>query len=387
MSDDLARGASTGIDAQLCGDAHVENFALVTTSTGRRVLDVADFDETARGPFEWDVKRLAASLVVVADQLGYSGAVQERAARAVGHEYQRMIAQLSRQPRLAAWHAPLDADSLDRRLLALFSESAQRRVDRVSRPVTHRSSRRSRGSLLEYRRGEQRIRLDSPYVVALDDDEARVTLARVVSRYAASLSDDRRVLLAQFTPVEVAREVVGIASVGREDYVVLLLGRDVGDPLVLRVREAVASSVTRARGDEERRSAGERVAAGQRLLESTSDEFLGWYDAPAGGRDRSFYVRRLDPHQAAIDLARLDRRGLEAYGRACAAVLARAHARSGSSDQIAGYLGEGERFAAAIAGFARAYRTRNDADWRRSRRALRRGHSGGPLGGGVAASA
>ncbi|MGC8510739.1 MAG: DUF2252 domain-containing protein [Acidimicrobiales bacterium] len=387
MSDDLARAPSTEIDVQLCGDAHAENFSLITTPTGRRVLDVADFDETARGPFEWDVKRLAASLVVAADHLGYAAAAQERVARAAAREYQRTIARLSRRPRMEMWHAALDADPLDRRLLALFSEPAQRRVDQVIGPVTRRTSGRAYGSLLAYRRGEPRIRLDSPHVTALDDDEARVTLARVLSRYAASLGDDRRALLAQFTPVEVAREVVGIASVGREDYVVLLLGRDAGDPLVLRVREAVASSVTRARGVEERRPAGERVVAGQRLLESAPDELLGWYDAPAGGRDRSFYVRRLDPHRAAVDLARLDRRGLEAYGRACARVLARAHARSGSSDLIAGYLGEGDRFVSAIAEFAQAYRTRNEADWRQSRRALRRGGPDGPPRGGVATSA
>ncbi len=373
MSDDLARAASTGIDVQLCGDAHVENFSLITTATGRTILEIADFDETARGPFEWDVKRLAASLVVAADHLGHSVTVQDRAARAAAHEYQRVIAQLSRRPRMEAWHAALDADPLDRRLLTLFSESAQRRVDQVIGPVTRHTSERAYGSLLTYRRGEPRIRLRSPYVMALSDDEARVTLARVLSRYAASLSDDRRALLTQFTPVEVAREAVGIGSVGREDYVVLLVGRDAGDPLVLRVREVVASHVGRARGVEERHRAGERVVAGQRLLESTSDEFLGWYDAPAGGRDRSFYVRRLDPHRAAVDLARLDRRRLEAYGRACAGVLARAHVRSGSSDVIAGYLGEGERFATAIADFARAYRVRNEVAWRRSRRAVRKG--------------
>ncbi len=380
MSDDLVRGTSTGIEVQLCGDAHVENFSLVTTTTGRRVLDVADFDETVRGPFEWDVKRLAASLAVAADHRGYSVAVQNCAVRALAHEYQRVIAQLSRGPRVVAWHAALDAESLDRRLLSLFSESAQRRVDQVVGPV----SRHSYGALLEYRRGEPRIRRGSLEVAALDDDEARVTLARVLSRYAASLTDERRVLLAQFTPVEVSREVAGIASVGREDYVVLLLGRDASDPLVLRVREAVASSVTRARGDDERRRPGERVAAGQRLLESSPDEFLGWYDAPAGGRDRSFYVRRLDPHRAAVDLTRLDRRSLDAYGRACAGVLARAHARSGSSDLIAGYLGEGDRFAASIAAFAQAYRTRNEADWRRARRALRKRHARAARGDGAA---
>lgn len=384
MGDDLAHGASTGIDVQLCGDANVQNFSLITTPLGQRVLDVADFDETARGPFEWDVKRLAASLVVVADYRGYPVAVQDHVARAMAHEYQRVIAHVSRQPRMAAWHAALDSDPLDRRMLSLFSAAAQHRVDQVIGPLTRRTSRRPYGFLLEHRRGEPQIRLDPPHVMALGDDEARVTLARVLSRYAASLGDDRRALLAQFTPVEVAREVAGIASVGREDYVVLLLGRDADDPLVLRVREAVASAVTWARGSDERGSDGERVVAGQRLLASTPDEFLGWYDAPAGGRDRSFYVRRLDPHRAAVDLARLDRRRLEVYGRACAGVLARAHARSGSSDLIAGYLGEGERFATSMAAFAQAYRKRNEARWRRARRALRRGSLGGEPNGGDA---
>ncbi len=370
MYGDLARGVSTDIEVQLCGDAHLENFGLVTTPRGRRILDLVEFDETARGPFEWDVKRLAASLVVVADYLGYPSAVQDRLAFATAREYQRVMTHLSQRPRMVAWHTELDARSLGGRLLRAFSESGQRRVDHVTGPVRRRAL--PYGSLRENHRGELRIRLDSPSVARLNDDEARVTLARVVSRYAASLGDDGRALLAQFTPVEVAREAAGIASVGRENYVVLLLGRDAHDPLVLRVREAVTSSVASARGGEERRHAGERVASGQRLLESVPDELLGWYDAPVRGTDRSFYVRRLDPHRTAVDLARLDRRSLDAYARACVAVVARAHARSGASDLIAGYLGEGERFATAIAAFADAYRERNEDDWRRSRRVLRR---------------
>jgi len=213
------------------------------------------------------------------------------------------------------------------------------------------------------------IRLDPPRVSALGAvrDGALLTrddLERVLAGYVVTLNSDRRVLLSQFTAVDAAHLVRGVGSVGTQCFAALLVGRDEGDLLFLQVKEAQRSVVDVARGVAESLEPGDRVVSGQRLMQATPDVLLGWRSVTVGGADRSFYVRQLYDQRAAVDLGRLSPAQLRAYGRACAWVLARAHARSGRSAEIAGYLGEGAQFARSIGEFAAAYRERNAEDFR-----------------------
>ena len=377
MAEDLARAASSPLEVQLSGDAHLANFGVFASPEGRLVFDLNDFDETAPGPFEWDVKRLAASVAIAGDALGLSKRRRRDATRAVGLEYQRSMARLATLSRLEAWYLTFDVSSLNRDLRGYFREDALEQADTLLRSLKPVSRSRAYRRLVKVTENGPRLRSRPPHLMPeseLGDDGALVrrTIDVVLAAYPTSLVSDRAALLGQFTQVDAARQVVGVGSVGRECYLVLLTGRDEHDLFILQIKEARASVVGVARGADGT-DPGERVVEGQRFLQARPDSFLGWHTLESAGGPTSFYVRQLYDHKASVDLTRLTAKTLRAYARACAWALARAHARSAESARIAGYLGTSESFAEAVADFAEAYRRRNLADFATLAAAAREG--------------
>jgi uncharacterized protein (DUF2252 family) len=360
MAEDLARSASSTIEVTLCGDAHAANFGVFTSPEGRRVFDVTDFDEAATGPFEWDVKRLAVSLGLVAVGLGEGAASAEEVAFDVARAYRRAMVRFAAARRLDVWYAALDVDRAMADLRGAFGERRAESADEVLEEARGPSRRRAYGHLVETVDGRARFRRIDPLLTPLGDSPepgvmSAEDLEQILDLYPASLGPDARALLAQFTRLDAAHLVRGVGSVGTQCFGVLYAGRDLEDLFILQVKEARASVVDEARSRTSSVEPGERVVTAQRLLQATPDELLGWHSRHVGGVAKSFYVRQYFDHRATVDLAVLSPRALRAYGRACAWTLARAHARSGRAEEIAGYLGSGEAASRAIARFSAAY--------------------------------
>ena len=376
MAEDLARGPSAPLTVQICGDAHLTNFGVFASPERRLVFDVTDFDETDQGPFEWDVKRLVTSLVVAGDGVGMREGTREKLARTVAREYRVANRRFAEETRLDVWYSTLTTSSLMADLRGAFHDITRRRIEDVLHHI------RGTDDASAYQRfvtggDDPRIVDDPPHFSHLEGvDESGISvdeLFAVLSRYDSSMPTDRQLLLSQFTPVDVARHVVGVGSVGTECFAALLCGRDHRDTFFLQIKEAHPSVVGRAREREAPLDAAAQVVHGQQVMQVTPDPFLGWGAITVDGDERSFYVRQLYDHRGAIDVERLDDGLLEAYGRICAWTLARAHARSGTSAQIAGYLGGSTRFDEAIAEFSLAFAKRNDADYRALKDALAQG--------------
>lgn len=368
MADDLARGPSTSLEVQICGDAHLANFNLFSSPERHLVFDVNDFDETDPGPFEWDLKRLVTSLAVASLHLGHSDAQQKRIALAAAREYRLSIRHFAGEDRLATWYATLDIDAVVADLGGFFTENAIHRIDHVVAYANGRDTRKAFAKLIVDDKDGPRIVNRPPLLVPLKDlhESGYLTsgeLERLIAGYARTLTSDRQVLLAQFTPVDVARKVVGVGSVGTECYVLLLLGRDEFDPFFLQVKQAGASVIATATSRVSTMPAGERVVQGQRLMQATPDVFLGWHSVKKGDSSRHYYVRQLYDNKAAIAIERLDESLLVTYGQICAWTLARAHARGGHGGAIAGYLGKSDVADEAFADFAMAYRDRTLSDF------------------------
>ena len=378
MAEDLARGTSSALEVQLCGDAHLANFNLFSSPERHPVFDVNDFDETDVGPFEWDVKRLVASLCVASSHLGHSNDQQERIALNAAREYRLAVRRFAGQTRLSVWYATLDIDAVVTDLGGFFNANALHRVDSVVAHTTGRSTQKAYARLIVDGERGPRIISKPPLLVPLDELDApgylnRTDLERLLSGYATTLSRDRQVLLSQFTPFDAARKVVGVGSVGTECYVVLLLGRDEFDPFFLQVKQAGASVIATALGRTPIVAAGERVVLGQRQMQATPDVFIGWHSMKKDGEQRHYYVRQLYDNKAAINIEQLDERLLVTYGRICAWTLARAHSRSGCGGEIAGYLGKADVADEAFAAFAMAYRDRTVSDFEALKRAAKEG--------------
>ena len=367
MAEDLARGPSAPLTVQVCGDAHLSNFGIFASPERRLVFDLTDFDETDHGPFEWDVKRLVTSLVIAAESLGLRHGAQEKLARSVAREYRVAMRRFAEETRLDVWYSTLTTSSLMQEMRGSFTDVTRHRIEDVLHHLRGTDDERA------YQRfvtgGENPLIVDDPpHFSHLDGtDETGLTekiLLGVVADYDATLTTDRQLLLGQFTPVDVARHVVGVGSVGTECFAVLLCGRDHRDTFFLQIKEAQRSVVAQARERISTENPAARVVHGQRVMQVTPDAFLGWGTVDVEGKERSFYVRQLYDHRASIDVTRLDDALIEAYGRVCAWTLARAHARSGTSAQIAGYIGGSPRFDEAMSDFAQAYRERNARDYR-----------------------
>jgi uncharacterized protein (DUF2252 family) len=345
----------------------LSNFGIFASPERRLVFDLTDFDETDQGPFEWDVKRLVTSLVIAGESLGLRHGAQEKLARTVAREYRVAMRRFAEETRLDVWYSTLTTSSLMQEMRGSFNDITRRRIEDVLHHLRGTDDERA------YQRfvtgGDNPLIVDEPpHFSHLDGtDETGINadiLLGVVANYDATLATDRQLLLSQFTPVDVARHVVGVGSVGTECFAVLLCGRDHRDTFFLQIKEAQRSVVARARERDATEDAAARVVQGQRVMQVTPDAFLGWGTVDVEERTRSFYVRQLYDHRASIDISKLDDTLIEAYGRICAWTLARAHARSGTSAQIAGYIGGSPRFDEAISDFAQAYRDRNASDYK-----------------------
>ena len=365
MAADLGGSPVTGLRAQLCGDAHLANFGVFATPERDPVFDANDFDETLPGPFEWDVKRLATSFVLAGRDLRHPERLSRRAARSAVMAYRSEILRYARLPYLETWYAHIDARWLPKEV----NRWAVQTLERTLRKARRRTGYDAFPHLVVRVRGEYRIRDDPPLIV--HDRATTLSRARVVfDAYRRSLPTERRTLLDRYVPVDCARKVVGVGSVGTECWVLLLLGdSDVLDPLFLQLKEADASVWEPFAGASRYRNHAERVVTGQHLIQHASDLFLGW----SGGGSRDFYLRQLRDMKLSSDLATLSPRAFVGQAELCGGALARAHARTGDPAGIAGYLGTGSAFDEAVARFAVAYADQTQRDWRTLRRAIRRG--------------
>ncbi|MCU7724341.1 DUF2252 domain-containing protein [Actinoplanes sp. KI2] len=353
LAADLAAAPHTGIDVQLCGDAHVLNFGLWATPERQLSFDLRDFDETRRGPFEWDVKRYLASLVVLARDTGLPEKAGVAAVRAALRAYRDRIAFYSTADELTIWYDVITAD----RLLELFGpEEQEQQSARLARRARRRTSAGAARKLTRVVDGQLRIVDDPPTRVRLP--EAGLA-AETVQAYRDSLPYERRGLLDRFTLVDVVRQVVGVGSVGMQVYLVLLLGRNGTEPLFLQIKQAGPSVYEQHLGPSPYPSHGERVIRGKRHIQAASDIFLGWTSV----RGLDFYVRQFRDMKV-IPSAELIAPVLVPFAERCAHVLARSHARTGDAMAIAGYLGKGKRFDEAMAQFAVAYADQTIRDHR-----------------------
>ena len=355
MAEDLASTPTSGLRVQACGDAHLLNFGIYATPERRLVFDVNDFDETLSAPFEWDLKRLAASIIVAGRTLGFAPADSERAALSAVAAYRARVAAAAQASHLGVWYARLDVDALAE---VIDKAHARRLAADIVRKAHHATSLGALSKLTEEVDGQLRIIDSPPLVEHLPDRVERIDAAAVIQGYRQALPPETLVLLERYRVVDWARKVVGVGSVGTDDALVLLLGDSARDPLFLQVKEAQASVLERFAGTSAYANQGQRVVVGQRLTQAASDIFLGWTRV----EDRDYYVRQLRDMKGSMPIERLTPPEFVEYARACGAALGGGHARSGDAKAISAYLGAGNRFDRAISAFALAYADQTERD-------------------------
>ena len=372
MAADLAVTPRSGLDVQLCGDAHLSNFGVFAAPDRRLVFDCNDFDETARGPFEWDVKRLAASVAIAGRDRGFSEDERSGPVSASVSAYREAMARYGAMRDLDVWYARLDIGDLLGRFSAKVAKQRLKQVERKLAKAQHKDSLRALSKLTRPVDGGLRIVSDPPLITPIEElapdaenRDVEMELTGLLSAYTKSLEGDRRHLVERYRYVHAARKVVGVGSVGTRAWIVLLLGRDSDDPLFLQAKEAQSSVLEPYAGKSRFAHHGRRVVEGQRLMQAAGDLFLGWVSAEglADGQRRDFYVRQLWDGKLAADVELMTPADLELYARMCGWTLARAHARSGDRIAIAAYLGKGTSFDRAIAAFAEAYADQNEGDY------------------------
>lgn len=363
MAADLASQPNTGLTVQLCGDAHIANFGMFASPERTLLFDLNDFDETHPGPFEWDVKRLAASAVLTARSNGWGSPVQRTVARACATAYREAMRSFAEMTTLDVWYSRLDVTNIGRLARSLDPEAALARVERSIAGARRRTNLQAMEKLTTVVSGERRFVEDPPLLVRVSEEQAELLGMDAINAYRTTLVSDRATLLDQFHVVDVARKVVGVGSVGTRCYVLLMQGVDGRDPLMLQIKEATASVLEPYTGPSEYDHHGARVVAGQRLLQAASDIFIGWTSATdAHGVVHDSYVRQLRDMKFSPDLSALDEPGLEMLLHASGWTLARAHARSGDRLAIATYLGRSGRFDDAVASWAMGYADQMEAD-------------------------
>jgi uncharacterized protein (DUF2252 family) len=372
MAHDLAGTTSSGLEVQLCGDAHLANFGGFATPERDLVLDLNDFDETHPGPFEWDLKRLAASFEIAGRNRSFTENECRDAVLTVLRSYREAMTEFAAMSNMGVWYARLSATALASQLRAQRDTKQADVLEAGIAKARTKDSMKAFTKLTEIVDGERRIRSDPPLIVRLTDvvegipdADAVVGVVRAVIRdYRQTLQGDRRHLLEQFRLVDVAHKVVGVGSVGTRCWIVLMLGRDDDDPLFLQMKEAQASVLEPYLGPSRFENHGRRVVEGQRLMQAASDIFLGWHRITGlDGHTRDFYCRQLWDWKASVDLDSVVPRGLVLYAQALGWTLARAHARSGDRIAIAEYIGRSDKFDRALASFAAAYAKVNDRDY------------------------
>jgi uncharacterized protein (DUF2252 family) len=372
MAADLAGTPSSGLRVQLCGDAHLSNFGAFASPERRLVFDVNDFDETLPGPFEWDVKRLAASLAVAGRDNGFPAKARRKIALAAAEGYRTAMRGFAEQPFLDVWYAHLDIEPALRELRSQIRAKKLKAFEKLLAKAHTRDSTQVLAKLTTVIDGKRRIISDPPTIVPVEEvfsevqaDAIYQQIRAVLGKYRRSLQSDRRHLLEQFALVQVARKVVGVGSVGTRAWIVLMDAADMVEPLVLQAKEAQPSVLAEYAGRSQYKNEGERVVAGQHLQQAQSDIFLGWtrITNPDDGVDRDFYVRQLRDWKFSVPIELMLPPGMTAYARLCGWTLARAHARSGDRIALAAYLGRSDKFDHAIADFAETYADQNELDY------------------------
>jgi uncharacterized protein (DUF2252 family) len=372
MAHDLAVTPRSGLNVQLCGDAHLANFGGFASPERSFLFDLNDFDETARGPFEWDVKRLAASFEIAGRHRGFDDAQRRAAVLGAVRSYREAMRSLADTGNLGVWYARLDVAEIQAGLTASKDRTQARNLARATAKAQTKDNLKALSRLTTMVDGEPRFVSDPPLIVpvaelegGLDVDAVHHEIRLLLRSYRRTLQSDRRVLLENFRYVDLARKVVGVGSVGTRCWIALLLGRDSGDPLFLQIKEAGPSVLEGVVGRSPYANHGQRIVEGQRLMQASSDIFLGWIRNKNGfdGQERDFYIRQLWDWKASADLETIRPRGLEILAQACGWTLARAHARSGDRVAIASYLGKNDVFDRALADFAQAYADVNQQDY------------------------
>jgi uncharacterized protein (DUF2252 family) len=382
MAHDLTPTPRSGLTVQLCGDAHLANFGGFASPERSFLFDLNDFDETLRGPFEWDVKRLAASFEIAGRHRGFSDDERKTAVLAATRSYREAMRAFAAMRNLDVWYSRLELTQLEAELRASNDAKQAKAVARAGAKARTKDNMKALARLTHEVDGEPRFLSDPPLIVPLADlageldvEALQHEIRELLRLYRHTLQGDRRELLESFRYVEVARKVVGVGSVGTRCWVMLLLGRDSADPLFLQVKEAESSVLEPVLGKSHFANHGQRIVEGQRLMQASSDIFLGWVRNPRGldGSVRDFYVRQLWDWKTSADLEVIVPRGLELYANACGWTLARAHARSGDRVAIASYLGKSDAFDRALADFANGYADLNERDFAKLGDAARAG--------------
>ncbi len=354
MAADLASRPHSGLRVQLCGDAHVLNFGLWATPERNLLFDLRDFDETLPGPFEWDLLRLAASLVVLAREDGLKVARADEAVVAAGKAYRDRMARYATMTELDLWYDGTHVDSLIKYFAPADRGQLSFHIEKESKRRTHRGAFAKLTAMVQ---GQPRIDEDPPLRTRIDDKEQDALTDQFLGGYRLTLQEDRRHLFDRFTPVDLVRQVVGVGSVGMRVYLALLEGRSGDDPLFLQIKQAGRSVYESHLGPSQQDSCGARVIAGKRALQSATDIFVGW----GSFQGRDYYVRQFRDMKIVPDIELLAPVLVE-FATACGETLARAHARSGDAVAISAYLGQGSQFVTALRDFARLYADQNERD-------------------------
>ena len=371
MAGDLANAPHTGLEVQLCGDAHLSNFGAFAAPDRRLVFGINDFDETLPGPFEWDVKRLVASFAVAGRDRGFDTKQRRSINRTVTRSYREAIIGLAGMSNLDLWYSRIEVDEIAELAARQGSRKQRKMFERNVAKARAKDSLRALDKLTEIVDGERRIVSNPPLIVPIEEVVSGMAQAELeefvrgaIRTYRRTLSADRRRLLERFRYVHAARKVVGVGSVGTRAWILLMLGRDDDDALFLQLKEAQASVLEPFLAKSSLAKHGQRVVEGQRLLQAAGDIMLGWIRLTApDGVSRDFYMRQLWDGKGSALVEFMDPRAMTVYAQLCGHALAKAHARSGDAIAIASYLGAGDTFDRALASFAEAYADQNEHDY------------------------
>jgi len=383
MAADLCTTPASGLGVQLCGDAHLSNFGAFASPERRLVFDINDFDETLPGPFEWDVKRLAASLAVAGRDNGFSRKDRRRVVLAGAESYRTAMRTFAQQHFIDVWYAHLDIEDAIGQFRSQLKAKGYKLTEKLMAKAHTRDSMQALGKLTTMVDGRRRIISDPPLIEPVEEvfadlqaDAIYELIGAVLGKYRRTLQSDRRLLLEYFSLVQVARKVVGVGSVGTRAWIVLMEGADGTEPLFLQAKEAQPSVLVGWCGRSQYANQGERVVAGQHLMQAESDIFLGWTRVAApDGVTRDFYVRQLRDWKLSLPIEQALPPGLKVYARLCGWTLARAHARSGDRIALAAYLGGSAKFDQAIAEFAETYADQNERDYAALQAAVKDGRA------------
>ncbi|HTR73897.1 MAG TPA: DUF2252 domain-containing protein [Solirubrobacterales bacterium] len=371
MGNDLGGMPHSGIEVQLCGDAHLSNFGVFQAPDRKLVFDINDFDETLPGPFEWDVKRMVASFEIGGRDREFDTPERRACTLTAARAYREAIRGFAEAGELDVWYARLPVEEIGNLVQSKVTKEDRRRFEKALEKARNKDSIRALSKLTEEREGELRIASRPPVLVPVreiaggaDESQIEEVMRRLLSRYRETLDGPERRLAGRFTYIDAAHKVVGVGSVGTRAWIALLRGEKSGEPLFLQVKEASSSVLEPFAGKSRYKHHGKRVVMGQRLMQAAGDIFLGWLDAIGlDGVERCFYVRQLWDGKGSAEIESMSPDVMKGYAQLCGWTLARAHARSGDRQAISGYLGGNDRFERAMVEFAESYADQNEADY------------------------